>query len=193
MIGECFLRASLAPVLLLTGALALAACSTTAPAGADADADASADVASTAGVESDAAPAAANDILDTLGMDPAMSTLSRILEETGLADQLRGAGPYTLFAPNDAAFADLPPGTVDALLLPDNQARLIQILSYHVVSGKLSSGDVAGRSSPLDTLEGRSLDVDGDNGVHVGSATVITPDIDATNGVIHVIDKVLIP
>jgi len=116
--------------------------------------------------------------------------LVKAVQSAGLAEALSGTGPFTLFAPNDAAFAKLPAGTVDGLL--KDIPKLKDVLTYHVVAGKHMAADIAKQSS-LKTLQGQSLTIETTGGVEVGGATVVQPDIQADNGVIHVIDRVMIP
>ena len=130
------------------------------------------------------------DIVDTAVKAGSFNTLVAAVKAAGLADTLKGAGPYTLFAPNDEAFAKLPAGTVDALL--KDIPKLKQILTYHVVSGKVMAADVVKMKSAK-TVEGSDVKIDASSGVKVNDATVSTPDVDADNGVIHIIDTVLIP
>ena len=130
------------------------------------------------------------DIVDTAVKAGSFNTLVAAVKAAGLADTLKGAGPYTLFAPNDEAFAKLPAGTVDALL--KDIPKLKQILTYHVVSGKVMAADVVKMKSAK-TVEGSDVKIDASSGVKVNDATVSTPDIAADNGVIHVIDTVLMP
>ena len=106
---------------------------------------------------------------------------------------LQSAGPFTVFAPTDAAFAALPAGTVETLLKPENKKQLASVLTYHVVAGKTMSTALAGKQLSVTTVQGASLAIDGRNGVTVGGAKVIAADVAASNGVIHVIDKVLLP
>jgi len=121
------------------------------------------------------------------------NTLVAAVKAAGLVETLRGDGPFTVFAPTDEAFAKLPAGTVDSLLLPENKGKLVAILTYHVVPGKVLAADVAGLSS-ADTVEGQSLSISvSDAGVRVNDANVTATDVMASNGVIHVIDSVLIP
>lgn len=122
------------------------------------------------------------------------TTLVTALKAAGLVDTLAGKGPFTVFAPTDAAFAKLPAGTVKALLEPANKAKLTQILTYHVVAGKTLSSALAGKTLTVKTLEGASLKIDGrGKTVKVNNATVVGADVAASNGVIHVIDTVLMP
>ncbi len=107
---------------------------------------------------------------------------------------LKGPGPFTVFAPTDAAFAKLPAGTVERLLKPENKAKLVSILTYHVVAGKVMSAGLAGKVTEAKTVEGTTVKIDATKGgVTVNGAKVVKADIAATNGVIHVIDTVLIP
>lgn len=122
-----------------------------------------------------------------------LDTLASSLRDAGLADTLNSGGPFTLFAPTDAAFARLPAGTMAQLSLSANRARLRQILMYHVVSGRVSESDLS-RMSSLQTVEGQALPVMGQGGqTMVGRAPLTGRTIQASNGVIHLIDEVLIP
>ena len=135
-----------------------------------------------------------HDIVDTAVAAGSFKTLVAAVTAAGLVDTLKGAGPFTVFAPTDAAFAALPAGTVEMLLKPENKGKLASILTYHVVPGKVMSGDLLGKKVTPKTVEGQTLAVDATGaGVMVNDATVSTTDIAATNGVIHVIDKVLMP
>jgi len=134
------------------------------------------------------------DIVDTAVGAGQFKTLAAALEAAGLIDALKGAGPFTVFAPTDEAFAKLPAGTVESLLKPENKEKLKSILLYHVVSGNVPASKVVrlnGRS--VKTLQGSSIKVRTKNGVRVGIARVVQTDVVASNGVIHVIDTVLIP
>ncbi|MGL4543235.1 MAG: fasciclin domain-containing protein [Polymorphobacter sp.] len=122
------------------------------------------------------------------------TTLVAALKAAGLVDTLAGKGPFTVFAPTDAAFAKLPAGTVKSLLEPANKAKLTSILTYHVVPGKTLSTALAGKTLTVKTVEGASLKIDATgSSVKVNNATVIGADVAASNGVIHVIDTVLMP
>ena len=132
------------------------------------------------------------DIVDTAADAGSFTTLLAAAEAAGLVETLKGEGPYTVFAPTDDAFAALPEGTVDDLLKPENKDQLVKILTYHVVPGKVMSGDLTDDMTAA-TVEGDDITIDLDNGVMVNDATVVTPDIEASNGVIHVIDKVIMP
>ncbi len=133
------------------------------------------------------------DIVDTAVGAGQFNTLAAALTAAGLVDTLKGAGPFTVFAPTDDAFAALPAGTVEDLLKPENKAKLTAILTYHVVAGKVTSTDVV-KLSEADTVSGTKLKIKTDGGnVKINDATVTKADIETSNGVIHVIDKVLIP
>ncbi|MEL6607680.1 MAG: fasciclin domain-containing protein, partial [Pseudomonadota bacterium] len=132
------------------------------------------------------------DIVDTAAEAGSFTTLLAAAEAAGLVDTLKGEGPFTVFAPTDEAFAALPEGTVDSLLLPENQDQLVAILTYHVVPGKVMSGDLTDDMMAA-TVNGADVMIDLDNGVMVNDATVVTADIEASNGIIHVIDKVILP
>ena len=134
----------------------------------------------------------AADIVDTAVSNGSFTTLVAAVQAAGLVDTLKGAGPFTVFAPTDAAFAALPAGTVEDLLKPENKAKLTEILTYHVVAGKVMSSDLKDGMKAA-TVEGAEITIDLDNGPMVNDAKVVTADVAADNGVIHVIDKVLIP
>lgn len=151
-------------------------------------------MAATAAALSLAAPALrAADIVDTAVAAGQFKTLAAALGAAGLVDTLKGPGPFTVFAPTDAAFAKLPAGTVENLLKPENKGQLTAILTYHVVPGKTMSSALAGKTLEVATVNGDKVRVDGTNGVRVNNATVTTADVAASNGVIHVIDSVLLP
>jgi len=133
------------------------------------------------------------DIVDTAVGAGQFNTLAAALEAADLIGALKGDGPFTVFAPTDAAFAALPDGTVENLLKPENKDTLVAVLTYHVVSGKIMSSDITGPVSPA-TLQGATIDVDpSGGGVTVNGANVISADVMASNGVIHVIDAVILP
>jgi uncharacterized surface protein with fasciclin (FAS1) repeats len=134
------------------------------------------------------------DIVDTAVAAGQFKTLAAALSAAGLVPTLKGPGPFTVFAPTDAAFAKLPAGTVEGLLKPENKAKLVSILTYHVVAGKVMSAGLAGKVTEAKTVEGTTVKIDATKGgVTVNGAKVVKADIAATNGVIHVIDTVLIP
>lgn len=133
------------------------------------------------------------DIVDTAVGAGSFTTLVAAVQATGLVDTLKGEGPFTVFAPTDAAFAALPAGTVENLLKPENKDQLVKVLTYHVVPGAVTSDQLAGQRLSVATVQGQSVHVDGRDGVKVNAARVTTADIMASNGVIHVIDTVLLP
>jgi uncharacterized surface protein with fasciclin (FAS1) repeats len=140
-----------------------------------------------------AVSAKAADIVDTAVSAGNFETLVAAVKAAGLVGTLKGEGPFTVFAPTDEAFAKLPAGTVEDLLKPENKDKLIGILTYHVLPGKVMSGDIAGQKAMVATVQGSKLSVDATNGVKVDEATVTTADIETSNGVIHVIDAVVLP
>lgn len=136
---------------------------------------------------------ALHDIVDTAVAAGSFKTLVAAVTAADLGATLKGAGPFTVFAPSDDAFAKLPAGTVDELVKPENKEKLVAILTYHVVPGKVMSADIAGKTLKVKTVQGAEIDVDASNGVSINGAKVVTADIEATNGVIHVIDAVIMP
>ena len=139
------------------------------------------------------AQAATKDIVDTAVAAGSFKTLAAALQAAGLVETLKGKGPFTVFAPTDAAFAKLPAGTVEDLLKPENKAKLTAILTYHVVSGEVKAAQAAKLPSAK-TVNGASLTIHATGGkVMVDNATVTSADIACTNGVIHVIDTVVLP
>ena len=142
-----------------------------------------------------AAPAFAQDadIVETAVGAGTFTTLVAAVEAAGLVETLKGEGPFTVFAPTDEAFAALPAGTVDTLLLPENKDQLVAILTYHVVPGKVMSADLAGKELAVATVNGAEVAIDATDGVSVNGANVVTADIEASNGVVHVIDAVIMP
>lgn len=133
------------------------------------------------------------DIIDTAVSAGTFKTLAAAVGAAGLIQTLKGAGPFTVFAPNDAAFAKLPAGTVESLVKPENKAKLTAILTYHVVAGKVMAADVV-KITSAKTVYGQSAKVAVVDGkVKIDGATVIATDIVCDNGVIHVIDSVIMP
>lgn len=138
--------------------------------------------------------ARAADIVETAVAADDFNTLVAAVQAAGLVETLQGPGPFTVFAPTDEAFAKLPGGTVDSLLLPENRETLVAILTYHVIPGKVMSGEVAGEKVSVVTVEGSEVHVNGTSGmVFVNDAQVVSADIETDNGVIHVIDTVIMP
>lgn len=135
----------------------------------------------------------ANDIVDTAVSSGQFETLVAAVTAADLVDTLKGEGPYTVFAPNDEAFAALPEGTVENLLRPENKEELVALLTYHVVPGKIMASDIAGVTTSVATVQGTNIDVDARDGVKIDGANVVAADIEADNGVIHVIDAVIMP
>jgi uncharacterized surface protein with fasciclin (FAS1) repeats len=134
---------------------------------------------------------ATKDIVDTAIGAGSFKTLVAAVQAAGLVEALKGPGPFTVFAPSDEAFAKLPAGTITELLKPENKQKLANILKYHVVSGKVLAADV--KTGGVATLAGQRVDLKADKGVTVDGAKVVTADIAASNGVIHVIDTVIMP
>jgi uncharacterized surface protein with fasciclin (FAS1) repeats len=132
------------------------------------------------------------DIVDTAVEAGSFTTLVAAVQAAGLVDTLKGEGPFTVFAPTDEAFAALPEGTVESLLLPENLEQLQAILTYHVVPGKVMSGDLS-NNMMAGTVQGADVTIMTEGGVTVNGANVVTADIEASNGVIHVIDAVILP
>lgn len=147
-----------------------------------------------AGATSAATEQTSGDIVDVAAGNDDFETLVAAVKAAGLVDTLKGSGPFTVFAPTDEAFAKLPAGTVDHLLKPENRDQLTRILAYHVVPGKVTADQLAGKQTAADTVAGAPLAIDATGtGVMVQEAQVTAADIPASNGVIHVIDTVLIP
>jgi uncharacterized surface protein with fasciclin (FAS1) repeats len=139
------------------------------------------------------AAADTKDIVDTAVAAGSFKTLAKTLAAADLVGTLKGAGPFTVFAPTDEAFAKLPAGTIENLLKPENKAKLQRILTYHVVAGRVMASDVATMSSAM-AVSGDTITIaTHDSGVLAGNARVLKTDIVATNGVIHVIDTVMLP
>jgi uncharacterized surface protein with fasciclin (FAS1) repeats len=167
--------------------LALVGCSS-----GDSTAETTPSAAATSAEASPMATASADTIVDVAAGNPDFSTLVAAVEAADLAETLSAEGPYTVFAPTDAAFEALPAGVLDALLLPENKELLTEILTYHVVAGEVMSTDIEPGEVP--TVEGQDLTIEVTDGtVTVNGATVEAADVEASNGVIHVIDEVLVP
>jgi uncharacterized surface protein with fasciclin (FAS1) repeats len=194
--------------LALAGVLTLAACgdddddsaatteapaasaapaATMAPGGTDAMAPGGTDAMAPGGTDA----MAEGDIVAVASGNPDFSTLVAAVDAAGLVETLQGAGPFTVFAPTNAAFEALPAGVLDALLLPENQETLAKVLTYHVLPQQVMAADVAAGEVP--TVEGQSIEITTDGGVKVNDANVTATDVAASNGVIHVIDAVLVP
>lgn len=150
----------------------------------------------TLGLVSACAETTTPDIVEIAASNPDFSTLVAALDAAGLVATLKGPGPFTVFAPTNAAFDALAPGTLDSLLLPENRARLTDVLTYHVVPGLITSDRLIGQKLRVASLQGQNLRIDATSKlatVRVNDARVTQADIIGANGVIHVIDKVLIP
>lgn len=131
------------------------------------------------------------DIVQVASTTDGFATLVQAVAAAGLVETLQGTGPFTVFAPSDDAFAALADGLLDKLLLEENREILVSILTYHVVAGKVTSAEVA--SGAATTVEGSNIELTVGNGIQVNGANVVLADVEASNGVIHVIDQVLIP
>jgi uncharacterized surface protein with fasciclin (FAS1) repeats len=181
---------------LISASLVLAACGDDKD---DARTDATTAVEAPAGSEAptdsapaDSAPAAAGDIVAVASGNPDFSTLVAAVGAAGLVETLQGEGPFTVFAPTNEAFAAVDPAVLEALLKPENKDVLVQVLTYHVVSGKVMAADVT--AGDVKSVQGSTIAVTTDGGVKLnGSANVVATDIAASNGVIHVIDAVILP
>ena len=150
-------------------------------------------MAITGAVANMGAATADKDIVDTAVAARSFTTLVKALQAADLVETLKGAGPFTVFAPTDEAFAKLPAGTLETLLKPENKAKLQRILTSHVVAGRVMAADVA-KTSSAKAVSGATLKIAArDGGVTVDDAKVVKTDITATNGVIHVIDSVIVP
>jgi uncharacterized surface protein with fasciclin (FAS1) repeats len=141
---------------------------------------------------SSALQAADKDIVDTAVSAKQFSTLVAAVKAAGLVETLKGDGPFTVFAPTNAAFEKLPEGTVESLLKPENKDKLIAVLTYHVVPGKVMAKDVVGLSKAK-TVQGKELSITVGDNVMVDKSKVVKTDIECSNGVIHVINAVLLP
>lgn len=132
-------------------------------------------------------------IVDVAVEAGSFTTLVAAVQAAGLVDTLKGPGPFTVFAPTDAAFAALPAGAVDDLLQPENKDKLVSVLTYHVIPGKVMAADIAGKAMDVATVQGSTVHIDATDGVKIAGATVVTADVAADNGVIHIIDTVIMP
>lgn len=137
------------------------------------------------------AAATPGDIVDVAAGNPDFSTLVAAVKAAGLVETLKGKGPFTVFAPTNAAFAKLPAGTVESLLKPESKDKLVAILTYHVVAGKVMAADV--KAGEVATVQGSKATIAVDGGVTIDGAKVVATDVAASNGVIHVIDTVIMP
>lgn len=133
-----------------------------------------------------------SDIVDLAVQTESLSTLVQAVKAAGLVETLKGEGPYTVFAPTNEAFSKLPEGTLESLLKPENKDKLVQILTYHVVPGNIQSTDLKDGMTAK-TAEGSEIEVNLGESVMINNATVVNADIEASNGVVHVIDTVIMP
>ena len=178
----------------LTSVSALSACSKTevTPTAEETPVEQVEEVASTPATPSATETAGKDSVVSVAATDSSLSTFTKAVEAAGLSEQLTAEGPYTVFAPTDEAFAALPAGTLDNLLKPENKEQLAKILTYHVIPKKVTSTEI--ESGEVATAEGSDLTVEKTaDAVKVNEAIVVTPDMVASNGVIHVIDKVMMP
>lgn len=174
----------------VAAALTLAACSSSSSEEPAASAAASESAAAAEPSMASEAPMA-GDIIEVASTTDGFATLTAAVTAAGLVETLQGEGPFTVFAPTDDAFAALPAGVLDALLLPENKDALTKILTYHVVSGKVMAADVTDGDVP--TVEGQTVALSTADGVTVNGAKVIQADVETSNGVIHAIDAVILP
>ncbi|MBW4649018.1 MAG: fasciclin domain-containing protein [Kastovskya adunca ATA6-11-RM4] len=192
-----FTKIALVGLLSIGSAVALSACDQPQETGViDQQPGTEAPIAGEAPVEttSPTATAGNENIVELTSTNDSFSTLNQAIEAAGLTETLSGEGPYTVFAPTDAAFAALPAGTVEELLKPENREQLVQLLSYHVIPGEVTSNQIT--AGEVNTVEGTPVTVEVDqasNEVRINDATVTQPDIDASNGVIHAVDQVILP
>ncbi|MFN3664486.1 fasciclin domain-containing protein [Yoonia sp.] len=132
-------------------------------------------------------------IIDVAAGDGRLNSFVAAATAADLADTLRGPGPFTVFIPTDEAFAALPAGRLDTLLRPENKDRLAVVLGYHIVRGAITADQLIDQRQSVATLNGTTVQIDGRDGLRIGNANIVTSDISASNGVIHVIDGVLLP
>ncbi len=185
------MRRTAIAVVAVAAALTLSACSSSSD---EATTESSAAVEESAMEETGEVvveEASVGTIVEVASANPDFSTLVAAVDAAGLVETLNGEGPFTVFAPTNAAFAALPAGVLDALLLPENKDTLVKILTYHVVPGTVLAADIA--DGDVATVEGQNVTLSTANGVTVNGANVVTADVLASNGVIHVIDAVLVP
>lgn len=184
------MRRTAIAVVSIAAALTLSACSSSSD---EATTESSAAVEESAIEEADdmVGEASVGTIVDVASANPDFSTLVAAIGAAGLGETLSGEGPFTVFAPTNEAFAALPPGVLDALLLPENKDALTKILTYHVVSGQVMAADIT--DGDVATVEGQNVTLSTADGVTVNGAAVVTADIVTDNGVIHVVDAVLVP
>lgn len=185
------MRRTAIAVVAVAAALTLSACSSSSDEATTAESSAAVEESAIAEADEMVGETSPGTIVDVASANPDFSTLVAAVSAAGLVETLNGEGPFTVFAPTNAAFAALPAGVLDALLLPENKDALVKILTYHVVPGTVLAADIT--DGDVATVEGQNVTLSTANGVTVNGATVLTADVLADNGVIHVIDAVLVP
>ena len=185
------MRRTAIAVVAVAAALTLSACSSSSDEATTAESSAAVEESAIEEADEMVGEASVGTIVDVASSNPDFSTLVAAVSAAGLVETLSGEGPFTVFAPTNAAFAALPAGVLDALLLPENKDALVKILTYHVVPGTVLAADIA--DGDVATVEGQNVTLSTANGVTVNGANVVTADVLASNGVIHVIDAVLVP
>lgn len=133
------------------------------------------------------------DIVEVASSNGSFNTLVAAVQAADLVDTLKSPGPFTVFAPTDEAFAALPEGTVESLLLPENKDQLVAVLTYHVVPGKIMAADLPAGQADIATVQGSTARIDTTNGPKIDGANIVATDVPASNGVVHVIDAVILP
>ena len=185
------MRRTAIAVVSVAAALTLSACSSTSDEATTAESSAAVEESAIEEADDMVGEASVGTIVDVASANPDFSTLVAAITAAGLGETLSGEGPFTVFAPTNEAFAALPAGVLDALLLPENKDALTKILTYHVVPGSVMAADIA--DGDVATVEGQNVTLSTADGVTVNGATVVTADIVTDNGVIHVVDAVLVP
>lgn len=185
------MRRTAIAVVAVAAALTLSACSSSSDEATTAESSAAVEESAIAEGDEMVGETSPGTIVEVASANPDFSTLVAAVSAAGLVETLSGEGPFTVFAPTNEAFAALPPGVLDALLLPENKDALVKILTYHVVPGTVLAADIT--DGDVATVEGQNVTLSTANGVTVNGATVVTADVLADNGVIHVIDAVLVP
>jgi uncharacterized surface protein with fasciclin (FAS1) repeats len=185
------MRRTAIAVVAVAAALTLSACSSSSDEATTAESSAAVEESAIAEADEMVGETSPGTIVEVASANPDFSTLVAAVSAAGLVETLSGEGPFTVFAPTNEAFAALPAGVLDALLLPENKDALVKILTYHVVPGTVLAADI--KDGDVATVEGQNVTLSTANGVTVNGATVLTADVLADNGVIHVIDAVLVP
>lgn len=185
------MRRTAIAVVSVAAALTLSACSSTTDEATTTESSAAVEESAIEEADEMVGEVSVGTIVDVASSNPDFSTLVAAINAAGLVETLSGEGPFTVFAPTNEAFAALPAGVLDALLLPENKDALVKILTYHVVPGTVLAADIA--DGDVATVEGMNVTLSTANGVTVNGANVVTADVLAANGVIHVVDAVLVP